>query len=232
MSLEAIERIRFPQTTKIREGRKEAYHRYVETGKVPEDIFKILLDGDRSPTRKYVEWGCREYTRIGERPEHIMDVALQYNQLAERGTIAEKDIYKVSIEAAERAVEEAGDKSTKSEDKRNAKDEGAELVYETDKIRVYLIKTREACQLYGAGTEWCITGKGEYWSQYTQRDFVTFYYVICKHKFTTHPKTGQIIPVKYAVEVGINKTTRAWDCKDRSMSLEKMFEEIGETPFI
>lgn len=67
-------------------------------------------------------------------------------------------------------------------------EEGAEILYEDDKWYVYYIKNFEACQKYGAGTKWCITGKnmeGEetygrrYWDSYT-RDGNQFYFFLRK----------------------------------------------------
>lgn len=67
-------------------------------------------------------------------------------------------------------------------------EEGAEILFEDDKWFVYFIKNFEACQKYGAGTKWCITGTNmdgddvygrRYWDSY-KRDGNQFYFFLRK----------------------------------------------------
>jgi hypothetical protein len=83
----------------------------------------------------------------------------------------------------------------KEEEKINAKEQekkliqdGAKILFQDDKWLVYAIENFEACQKYGAGTKWCITGKNmdgddaygrRYWDSYT-RDGNDFYFFLKK----------------------------------------------------
>jgi hypothetical protein len=74
------------------------------------------------------------------------------------------------------------------ETEKNIIKEGAKILFEDDNWLVYEIKNFEACQKYGAGTKWCITGKNmdgddaygrRYWDSYTA-DGNDFYFFLKK----------------------------------------------------
>jgi hypothetical protein len=79
-------------------------------------------------------------------------------------------------------------KAEKKSEEQKLIEEGAEKIFEDNKWLVYHITNFEACQTYGAGTRWCITGRnndGEnaygnrYWRSYTS-DGAEFYFFLLK----------------------------------------------------
>ena len=79
-------------------------------------------------------------------------------------------------------------KAEKKSEEQKLIEEGAEKIFEDGKWLVYRITNFEACQTYGAGTRWCITGRnneGEnaygnrYWRSYTS-DGAEFYFFLLK----------------------------------------------------
>jgi hypothetical protein len=80
------------------------------------------------------------------------------------------------------------DEIAQKESEKNLIKEGSKILFQDDNWLVYAIENFEACQKYGAGTKWCITGKnmdGEdaygrrYWDSYT-RDGNDFYFFLKK----------------------------------------------------
>jgi hypothetical protein len=80
------------------------------------------------------------------------------------------------------------DEIAQKESEKNLIKEGSKILFQDDNWLVYAIENFEACQKYGAGTKWCITGKnmdGEdaygirYWYSNT-RDGNDFYFFLKK----------------------------------------------------
>jgi len=69
---------------------------------------------------------------------------------------------------------------TKTKQKRIAKDEGAEIIYDDENYLVVQPKTYEASCYYGAGTKWCTASKNRtHWDEYAKEGTI-IYYVIDK----------------------------------------------------
>jgi hypothetical protein len=64
-----------------------------------------------------------------------------------------------STKQLETIIEAEEEKVAEKETKEKLIKDGAKIIFEDDKWFVYSITTFEACQKYGAGTKWCITGK-------------------------------------------------------------------------
>jgi hypothetical protein len=82
-------------------------------------------------------------------------------------------------------IEEEEEKINAKEQEKKLIQDGAKILFQDDKWLVYAIENFEACQKYGAGTKWCITGKNmdgddaygrKYWDSYTAdgNDFYFF----------------------------------------------------------
>jgi hypothetical protein len=85
-------------------------------------------------------------------------------------------------------IEEEEEKINAKEQEKKLIQDGAKILFQDDKWLVYAIENFEACQKYGAGTKWCITGKNidgddaygrRYWDSYT-RDGNAFYFFLKK----------------------------------------------------
>jgi len=74
-------------------------------------------------------------------------------------SLEQKDIdrYK-SFEELRQVIDSLSGVKTKTQQKKEQKVEGAQLVHESDRYRVYYITTWQASKLYGKGTQWCISG--------------------------------------------------------------------------
>jgi len=82
---------------------------------------------------------------------------------------------------------------SKSEDIKQSKITGANLVFEDDNWYVYKILSYEAAKYYGKGTKWCITRKGEEdWSKFSEIGWRSlqherFYFLISKTRNENDP---------------------------------------------
>ena len=102
------------------------------------------------------------------------------------------------------------DKS-KTEEKKLAKMEGAELVTEDDNWRVYKITSHDASRIYGSGTKWCITeSSSQWWDKYAKRS--TFYFLLSKNRDSTDPW------YKIAAQIGRKGKKIYWDATDKNHS--------------
>jgi len=207
----------------IEEGEVSARKKYVETGKVPEDVFNKLLEIDPTPQKKYIEWMCKIYSQ--EKPEinEFEKVIPKFDKLVNKGVLPVDarniQLYK-SLKEVSRKVEEF-DVPTKSELERKAKVEGAEKVFENDKAVVYKITTWEASCLYGRGTRWCISAEKESGSFYDYSMKNAIYFVIRKQ-----PK-GDAYD-KIAVLVDKSGKKQYWDAKDKQIDEKKAVEILAE----
>jgi hypothetical protein len=98
---------------------------------------------------------------------------------------------------------------SKSEEIKELKKEGAELVAEDDNWRVYKITTYEASRMYGSG-KWCITRDEKWWKKYNRRS--QFYFILSK----TRPENDKWN--KIAVQVKKSGKKIYWDATDKNHS--------------
>ena len=207
----------------IEEGEVSARKKYVETGKVPEDVFNKLLEIDPTSQKKYIEWMCKIYSQ--EKPEisEFEEVIPEFDRLVNKGVLPvdARNIqsYK-SLKEVSQKVEEF-DVPTKSELERETKVKGAEKVFENDKATVYRITTWEASCLYGRGTKWCISAEKEshHFYDYFMRNAI--YFVIRKQ-----PKRDNYD--KIAILVDKSGKKMYWDAKDTQIDGNKAVEILAE----
>jgi hypothetical protein len=91
--------------------------------------------------------------------------------------LEQKDIYKYSIEDLRRALQIAGEIKSEKE----IKTEGARLVFENAKVKIYHILTPEASCLYGAGTKWCTAAERSNMFQHYHSGN-NLYYILSKYR--------------------------------------------------
>jgi hypothetical protein len=126
-------------------------------------------------------------------------------------------------------VDELKTEKSKSEEIREMKKEGADLIAEDDNWRVYKITTYEASRTYGSG-KWCITRDEKWWKKYNRRS--QFYFMLSK----TRPEDDDWY--KIALQLGKNGKKTYWDNTDTShkklpsdihmVKYEELFEDTGE----
>ena len=95
---------------------------------------------------------------------------------------------------------------SKSEEIREMKKEGAELVAEDDNWRVYKITTYEASRTYGSG-KWCITRDEKWWKKYSRNQF---YFMLSKTRPENDPWH------KIALQLTKRGSETYWDAQDKN----------------
>jgi hypothetical protein len=101
------------------------------------------------------------------------------------------------------------------------KSSDATKVFENEFCYVYTINSHEAACKYGAGTQWCVTQKGNptYWHQYYEQNKLTFYFILSK----TEPKDNPYYKIAVTVyKQGINEI---YDATDKLIN-EEEFTDI------
>ena len=208
------------------EGKKQARQIYLDSGKVPEDVFNKFERSDMTKNKKYLEWMCREYASYPERAQHIIDTAMAFERLVRRKKIQgqDADIYRHNMEEADNIVSEKSGVQSKSEEKKEIKDKQVEKVFENDEVLIISPLTREASILYGSGTKWCTAmNKTDcHWNSYW-RNGTKLYYIIRKNVPEKQRK-------KFAVAVSPGSGHKScYDEEDSSIDYKKMMKEIGLT---
>ena len=158
----------------------------------------------------------KRFVADGADPELVDAAFSMFKQLKQKNLLEpeEKDIdrYK-SLDQLEQMLATKRGAVSKTQQKQQAKVEGADLVFENDLWRVYHITTYEASVLYGKGTKWCISGKTaagrDYFQDYASN--LTIYFAI--------PKTDE--NEKIAVAVHPDDDMEIFDTAD---------DEIPELP--
>jgi len=216
----------------VKEGVSSARAEYVDTGKVPEDVFDMFVRGDPSRKKKYVEWMAREYVNDPTRPEHTVDDIRLFDQAVMRNKITGegKDIYQY---ANREELEQALDAASSGEElktKISDKDLESQMNVIRDDKEFLIVQplthaaSYVAAKAVGAKSKegkipWCTAYKGErgegHWKDYYYRN-TTFYMVVQK-------RTG----VKFMVEVGAKGKATAWDESDSPHNLDYMREKFG-----
>lgn len=118
------------------------------------------------------------------------DLARRFLKLRHLLKSPENDLYywikKKSVEDLQKRVIDLETTPSKTKQKQQEKETGAELLLETEHWKVYRITTFAASQRYGRDTQWCITGShgsgDKYWNQYTNND-VDFYFIIANGNY-------------------------------------------------
>lgn len=182
----------------IFEGARSAHDKFVETGKIKEPIYAQLKEMDPTPTKKYLEWMCAQVV-AGAKPEDLSVVA-HFDSMVTKGEVKVRDInqYK-TLEDLRKAVEEVSVEG--KEYAPGQKVEGADILFDNNKVTGYRINTIEASKELGGGTKWCISAVNNcQFTQYHQGRVSNIYFFIPKGKWKK--KYGKI-----AVLASINSGT-------------------------
>lgn len=102
--------------------------------------------------------------------------------------------------------------------------------FENEFALVVVPKTHEACQKYGASTQWCITGHSDYyWKQYMFQEGLTPYIVIFKDKANIHRFDSNLDKIAFMVPYGDTGYFQSiYDGQDNEIRLSTGYEERDE----
>ena len=98
------------------ESIRSAREKYLKTGLVDQDTFDMAVDYDPTKTKKYVEWILKQYT--SGKATSRSDIK-QFDQLAKKGLITNKDINSYDSDSLTDTVRDAGKKTTKRTEKKD-----------------------------------------------------------------------------------------------------------------
>ena len=120
---------------------------------------------------------------------------------------------------------------SKSTVKATAKQEGSKLVFENDKVKVFLITSKEASCQYGSGTKWCITMKNQrHYETYVWKG-VTFYFIIAKNP--SKPDLAKVAVAKYPEKLkGVIEVFDTADKQLNNADYNEFFKENEIDPAI
>jgi len=210
--LELLENLRH-----LFEGWKDVYSQYVNTGKVPEDVFDQFKESDPSTTNKYLPWMCKQYVAHPGRQRHIMDVAKAFDGLVEKQLLkgGDSDIYQHTLDSATEVTSSKSGEKSKGEVKREQKSE-SRIITETDDYLIVVPESHAAAKFYGAGTKWCTSGKDPYlWDDYFAQGIVIYTIIDKKHD------------KKYSVAVYMDNKKECFDAQDRDIKLPEIQKRMG-----
>ena len=208
----------FEKVDGIKEGAAQVKKRYVDSGELPEEIFKKFVEGD--PTRqkgKYIDWMAKIYVGNPERPDHMVDVIRMFHSMVMRKKIRKTDIYQYgTVDEVEEAAIKAEKKKSKSEVKKDIRKDMT-VVLDDERKMIIVPETYEASLKYGMHTKWCTASKSTdtHWKAY-YRQGCKLYYIIDK-----------LENKKYAVLVYPNGTKHVYDELDKSISFEELEKKLG-----
>ncbi|MHA1883086.1 MAG: hypothetical protein ACTSUO_08580 [Candidatus Thorarchaeota archaeon] len=202
------------------EGRRETlYHQFVESGKVPEEVFKEFEKSDPSGSKgKYLEWMLKQYTIYPERETHIIDVVKLFDEQVRRNKIkgVESDISRYNLEGADEIASEKSAEKSRTQLKKEIKGRGATKIKETDRYLIVVPESHEAACFYGAHTKWCISARtAGYWKSYWRRG-VKIYIIIDKKENK-----------KYAVAVDPDGKKTVYDEQDKVIPFDTLMRRLG-----
>jgi hypothetical protein len=185
---------------------------------IEHDIIE-LSHCDVTPTKKHLPWMVK-MLREGVPIVNIISFVTWFYRNSAR--LEERDINRYDADDVYAAAHDVlTTRMSRRSDAIRVKKEGAELVYEDEHQRVYLIKTEEASKLYGKGTRWCTTKNvNNDFDSYTASNLALFY-VIAKG-VPRHPAFGKVAIV---TRKGDWTFTGIYDSRDCGVT-EDMFNEF------
>lgn len=202
----------------LEEGIATSRKRWVDsTDSVSMDVFNSFVKADPSPTKKYLDWMLEQHVNQKESLESISGKVASFDKAISRNLIQNKDIYKYeTLKDLEKALQDIEGKKTKTEIRKEEKIEGAEKVFENDKVLVISPSTHKASCYYGKGTKWCTTEtSSEYFDRY-KKEGTKLYYIL--------PKDGS---GKTAVAVHEDDRDEIFDEKNNRVSPFNFFSSSG-----
>lgn len=166
-------------------GKNSAYQKYVDTNKIGDYEFNLLLKSLDEINYKYLEWIIRMYLKyynsafdntnwILGKTADVNDLLYDFEEIKPYMTSKDINYYRDDLHLKAEIENARIIKHQKEIEKIKLKP-----IYVKDNIKIYKIDSYlEACK-YGAGTKWCITERGStyYWDNY-YNTYGSFYFII------------------------------------------------------
>jgi len=191
-------------------------------GKIEFEAFKDLSQSDPSPTKKYLDWMCKQKIKGSSNSDIIATIQYFHKNMSR---FEKKDINAYQdLKSLEDKVKEISLKQPSSiERKGNVK-----KLFEDDKFVVLRPDNKQAVISYGANTKWCITMfDSTYYEQYVQSN-VVFYFFIDK----IAEKDDQMAKVALAIQRDQNNNSLSnelYDAMDNRISEQDLFDNFGSS---
>ena len=157
-------------------------------GKINSRTFEIFVQGDSTPTKKYLEYMCnlwvttRNLPLSANRPRTSKEV-VEYVQSFDKHLpyINSKDIYAPYYSQYHNLVKTVNDAQELKKDKEFVREEHIEVLVENDDYLLLKPKTLQGSLKYGANTRWCTASKSypHHFVNYTRNGYL--FYLIRKN---------------------------------------------------
>lgn len=149
--------------------------------KVRTSTAKIFNEGDKTPTKKYLEYLFKYWTNT---PTHckpisreLCELVMEFDSLLPY--IENKDIYNKQYADIDKLVAVIRKARELKEEKTFVREDNVEVLIENDDYLLIRPLTLKGSMKYGAETRWCTTqANGNHFRNYTNRGFL--YYLISK----------------------------------------------------
>lgn len=198
---------------------------YLDTNKIPPDIFEEIKNSDPSKTFKYVKRMVEFYLKDNPSIEELKNVILSFDDLVKRNQIKKSDINQYYTFQEVKDIVDLVKSSYTQKQQQNkeykAKSSDIDLIHEDDRVLVLIPRTREAIKKYGKGTKWCITEDDPRYYNTYKRSFTTHIYIIMKNMDSSIPE--------YKMVVNFDKKGRVfcYDSLDKRIPLKRVIEVSG-----
>lgn len=212
----------------LNEGWRDVYKQFVETNKIPKDVFKKLKESDPSKTGKYLQWMCKQYVQNPEIDiEEMLNLVDTFNILLNKFMISNKskDINLLSYDKIKSIVADIGDRRSKTLYRKEIKQHADKIIDNKDMLAIIPLN-REAAILYGKGTKWCISSKEEnkngWYSYVVEKKSDWFIFFMLKDGCPVQSKYGNKIAAQMHTE-GESKVT-FWNTLDETIIEEPVYK--------
>lgn len=191
-----------------------------------EDWQQLVAQQPAGSNNKYLMWSANQVDE-GFSVEVVVQVIRLFDGHVQR--LKQKDInqYK-DVGAIEKAVDELGEKKTKSQEAKQAKAD-TDVIYNDDDWLVVRPHTSEASCKYGVGTRWCIaaTASRNYFGSYSESNN-KFYFVIDKKQLESKsPSSKFALAIIAAGQSATGDRIQVYDASDKLVSMQTVASHVG-----
>ena len=198
-----------------------------------EDFDYLVASQPTGSNNKYLLWTCKQADALLEQdPDRQgLAVVIQAVRLFDGSVqrLQKKDINQYdSVSEIEQAVQELGNKKTKSQEQKQAKAD-TDTIYQDNRFVVVRPYTTEASQKYGTGTKWCIaaTTSHNYYNSYSTNNN-KFYFVIDKQAVAGTPESKFAFAILAAGQSATGSNVQVYDASDKLVNPGVVAKHVGE----
>ena len=193
-------RIQTLKTRVFKDGFDTSHDRLAQHRDTSDIVDHFANNADPTKKKTHTQWILNQYKKGNIRQEdHPRIKEALSNFETHKGKLENKDINKyTSLSDVEDAVGPYLGTTTKRQQKKAIKSEGADLVHNDEErgVTVHHIKTEQAACSYGAGTKWCTAGKKDNMFNHYNEDGPMFVIQHGGRKYQFHNKSKQFMDEK------------------------------------